>query len=377
MPPTNDILTIEQSSANERIMYIGRKDRSFWKSRNIHWLSPTWSDYSGYLPNDAIISDIAAHPTNEDIVYIAQSNRIYKSILGGDIIYGSSIPAWTNISGSLPDIPINCILYDKSQPYESLYIGTDAGVFYKDGTMADWVQYNDGMPSAAIVYDLEMHYDWMSDNTLKAGTYGRGLWEAEAWPTSPVYAVADNTIAWPGEFIKFHPKYIGDPSDFYWYFGPYAQPITSEEECPQVMFYQPGVYDVKLMVKFKDHYETVKMYDFITVIDKNYQQWKSQQIQANIVESEHIRTGNLADNMKIYPNPTCDFVNISLDTKENIKGNVNIYNVSGTLVEKRENCDLSASPLRIDLSANEKGIYLLKIEMENEIVTGKISLVKE
>jgi len=143
------------------------------------------------------------------------------------------------------------------------------------------------------------------------------------------------------------------------------------------MFYQPGVYDVKLMVKFKDHYETVKMYDFITVIDKNYQQWKSQQIQANIVESEHIRTGNLADNMKIYPNPTCDFVNISLDTKENIKGNVNIYNVSGTLVEKRENCDLSASPLRIDLSANEKGIYLLKIEMENEIVTGKISLVKE
>ena len=58
---------------------------------------------------------------------------------------------------------------------EGLYIGTDIGVFYTDASMTDWIPYQNGLPNV-LVNDLEISY---RDNTLWAGTYGRGLWATD------------------------------------------------------------------------------------------------------------------------------------------------------------------------------------------------------
>lgn len=80
---------------------------------------------------------------------------------------------WINISYNLPNIPINCIQY-QPQSLDVLYIGTDMGVYYTTTKQKQWLPYNEDLPNT-IVNDLEVN---LVTYTLRAATFGRGLWEA-------------------------------------------------------------------------------------------------------------------------------------------------------------------------------------------------------
>ena len=68
---------------------------------------------------------------------------------------------------------------------ETLYIGTDLGVFIKDSTINDWNNYNYGSLPNVIVNELEIQYP---SNKLLAATFGRGLWSIDLLITSPPIA---------------------------------------------------------------------------------------------------------------------------------------------------------------------------------------------
>jgi photosystem II stability/assembly factor-like uncharacterized protein len=130
---------------------------------------------SGTIQNYANLSGLAVDPTNPDKVFITVSGYT-----AGDKVYmkpgiGQN---WINYSGSLPNIPVNCIVYQNGSN-EGLYIGTDIGVFYTDGSMNDWIPYQTGLPNV-VVTDLEISY---YDNKLWAGTFGRGLWKTDLYTT--------------------------------------------------------------------------------------------------------------------------------------------------------------------------------------------------
>jgi hypothetical protein len=80
----------------------------------------------------------------------------------------------TNISGNLPNVPVNCIIYQNNSP-DRLYIGTDIGVFVSDYNSAYWEPYGDDMPKLVIT-ELEI---FEPDNKLIAATYGRGIWKTD------------------------------------------------------------------------------------------------------------------------------------------------------------------------------------------------------
>ena len=130
----------------------------------------TWNYIKPGLPNYNI-TDIAVSTTNADRAWVTFSdynntNKVYETIDAG--------VSWTNISGSnLPGLPVNCIVYQGGAK-DDLYIGTDVGVYHKDNTMTEWVQYSNGLPNV-IVKELEVHYD---EGTISAATYGRGVWES-------------------------------------------------------------------------------------------------------------------------------------------------------------------------------------------------------
>ena len=54
-----------------------------------------------------------------------------------------------------------------------IYVGTDVGVFYKKDSDITWQYYGTGMPNTQVS-DLEIYYP---TGKLRAGTYGRGIWE--------------------------------------------------------------------------------------------------------------------------------------------------------------------------------------------------------
>ena len=95
----------------------------------------------------------------------------------GDKVWYSSDKGqnWNNISGSLPNLPVNCIVVDPDRTDHSVYVGTDAGVFYRDDNLSDWVPYFHGLPNT-VVEDLEIE-----NGKLIAGTHGRGVWKTNLY----------------------------------------------------------------------------------------------------------------------------------------------------------------------------------------------------
>lgn len=128
----------------------------------------SWSSIT--LPQDGNVKSIEIHPTNSAEVYIAYSGylagKVYKSTDSGT--------NWTNITGSLPNIPTHQIRYKTGSTDGELFLATDLGVYYRTNTSGSWVKLDTGLPNV-IVYDIEIHY---GTEKLRAATYGRGVWEA-------------------------------------------------------------------------------------------------------------------------------------------------------------------------------------------------------
>lgn len=172
---TKKIDEIAISLSNPDVMYIaGPGIGKFYRCDNANAPSPSWTDKSANLPGGTMIKDIEIDPTNPDKVWIAQDQRIYESLNGGD--------SWTDISGSLPQISLNTIICDKTNG-NALYIGMDVGVYYKDPGMPDWEDFSVGLPNVEVT-ELEITYGsenqpQENSNLLRAGTWGRGVWQSE------------------------------------------------------------------------------------------------------------------------------------------------------------------------------------------------------
>jgi hypothetical protein len=54
-----------------------------------------------------------------------------------------------------------------------IYIGTDAGVYYRRDGFPIFIPYKVGLPNV-IIDELEIHY---GTKKITAATYGRGLWQ--------------------------------------------------------------------------------------------------------------------------------------------------------------------------------------------------------
>ncbi len=180
---------LEQSPANVDILYVVRSG-SLKRTDNANDASPSWTICA--LPGGSTPTDLEAHPTDPSIVYATAGTKVYKSTDKG--------VTWTSISGTLPSVNINCIVYDKTSN-EGLYIGNKTNVFYKDASLSDWVPFITGLPPVDV-RELEIFYDPVtpSNNRIKAATYGRGLWQSDLYnifavnpPNQNVACVAGST----------------------------------------------------------------------------------------------------------------------------------------------------------------------------------------
>lgn len=125
-----------------------------------------WADISEGLP-DRWITQAAFDPHNEEGIFVAcsgfrwdeqQPHVFYSDDLGN---------SWENISGDLPDLPVNCLLPDPDIPGQ-IVIGTDGGVFITETGGETWSILGDGMPAVPVI-DIKLHPE---ARTLIAGTYG-------------------------------------------------------------------------------------------------------------------------------------------------------------------------------------------------------------
>lgn len=254
-----DMRVLEQSPVNSDILYAARYDNKFFRTDNCKDAEPTWFDLTGSLPESGGINDIECDPFNESIVYISQNNKIYKSLDLGI--------TWENITLSLPDIAYTSIAAYRNA-HDGLYVSSDLGVFYRDSFTQDWIMFSDGLPLDASVTEIEIFYDSNNpaEDIIRAGTYGRGLWESDMYHSTPVADfITDNTVVPPGCSLTFTDLSSGVPTNWHWTFEG-ATPSTSTERNPSGIIYEgTGIFQVKLVVSNEAGSDSVTFTDYITV----------------------------------------------------------------------------------------------------------------
>jgi hypothetical protein len=88
----------------------------------------------------------------------------------------------------------------------------------------------------------------------------------------------------------------------------------------------------------------------------------------------NINENNFDNEIKLYPNPTNSFVNLKIQNKESEKLLVEITNINGQLIYKKQYNKTANSTIKIDLSSYPKGIYLIKIRTDKFVKVSKLVL---
>lgn len=150
----------------------------------------SWTRSRG-LP-DRPITQIAVDRSNQRIAYVAiagfnpatprNPGHLFKTTNAGQ--------TWTDISGNLPDLPVNSVILDPSYP-NTLYVGTDIGAFVTYNGGNRWSKLGGGFPNVSV-WQLDLNPS-DTKRVLVAGTHGRGAFRLDD-PSLPVPALVISKV---------------------------------------------------------------------------------------------------------------------------------------------------------------------------------------
>lgn len=154
-------------TSNPSVMYATSSSQVFLSTDG----GATFTNKTSGLPNKTITS-VYVHPDDENIAVLTFSgfgtDKVYKTTNMGN--------SWFSIHGNLPDSPVNDILIytENSGNPNTYFVGTDVGVFLSQDNGNHWDELYNGLPNTVI-----LHLDYSPSNQmLRAGTHGRGVFEA-------------------------------------------------------------------------------------------------------------------------------------------------------------------------------------------------------
>ena len=235
-------------------------DKNIWRTEN---KGESWIPITTGLPiSTSVITYIAVSQYDPLTIWVTLSNytanrKVYTSHDGGN--------SWTNYSDGLPNVPVNTIVVEYNSNL-GLYVGTDLGVYYRNKDMDTWEDFSSGLPNV-IVNELEIFYP---DKKLRAGTYGRGLWETDLYEpeTPPLYAEfsrsrTEGCIEGTFKFIN----HSSDSDSLKWILeGAATITFPSSKDTALVTYDQIGDKQIGLIAFRDGNSDTLIRSDFVTVI---------------------------------------------------------------------------------------------------------------
>ncbi|MBL0012208.1 MAG: hypothetical protein IPP30_00120 [Flavobacterium sp.] len=153
----------------------------------------TFVNIKNGLPSNSI-TDVAFDPTDDATIIVTYDS--YQN--NGQKIYvtHNSGLTWQNITYNLGNMPIYSVVIDHTND-STIYAGAAIGIYKKTMEATTWTLYNTDLPNVAIE-DLEISY---GSNTIKAATWGRGLWEYSLANRNTFPAIVKTSITHPPTFM--------------------------------------------------------------------------------------------------------------------------------------------------------------------------------
>ncbi|MBL7829263.1 MAG: hypothetical protein JNJ57_21690 [Saprospiraceae bacterium] len=197
-PRFHTVSCLTESPLVPEKLIAGTSDGNVWRRE------PTggWVKINGTLP-DRYVTSVHCSPTLPNRLFVTHSGyrdnesipRIHRSDDNG--------ATWVNISGDLPQAPINDLFVMPGQADAVLFVATDAGVYFTKNFGTNWERLGSNMP-VIPVFDLE-------DNPVKkelvAATFARGIWTMKfdsifAQSPVPTISITGSITTETGEGIR-------------------------------------------------------------------------------------------------------------------------------------------------------------------------------
>ncbi len=141
----------------------------FYISHDALNINPTFTLTT--LPISSTSTDIVISSADTNLIFVILTSKVYKSTDGG--------LSFTDYTGTLPSVTQLKLFIDDYSTNNNLYIGNSLGVYYRNNSMSDWINYSGVLPSIASITDFMYFNDGGVDARLYVSYFGRGVWETK------------------------------------------------------------------------------------------------------------------------------------------------------------------------------------------------------
>ncbi len=301
--------------------------------------------------NDEWFQSIAVSNVNPNKIWIAMSgfdanNKLKMTTDGGG--------TWTEYATGLPNIPLNCIIYENSSN-DGLYVANDLGVYYRNASMSAWEPFMTNLPNVSVRW-LEINY---KGNKIRAGTWGRGLWESDLFCEPAGDLTLSNTTTTSPMFYGTRDNIYSTASDI----GT-GNTITAGTNV---------IYKAGNKIYLQNGFRSASGGDFHAYIDpcggypammiSNHSN-KGNSLSSNNLsiastEKQQLISNNLDKILfDIYPNPNTGQFTLAINNEVSQPANVSIINTVGSSIYESKITDTQTI---IDLSRYAKGLYNVRL----------------
>jgi hypothetical protein len=126
------------------------------------------------VPAGAVVTGLAIHPTNRNIVMATYSNYGIQNIYLTNNATANN-PSWTVVERNLSDLSIRSAAIAEVDGEDFYMVGTARGLYSTtDPTSTDWIREAPNQIGFALVSNLNYR---PADNKLLVGTHGNGMYE--------------------------------------------------------------------------------------------------------------------------------------------------------------------------------------------------------
>jgi len=188
------LTTIAVAPTDSNTVYVGTSDSRVQVTTNA---GASWTDRSAGLPR-RFITQVASDPASSTTAYVTLSG--FSGFLGdtqGHVFKTTDGAAsWSDISGDLPNIPVNDIVIDPDQT-NTVYVATDIGVFQTTDGGTSWTPLGSGLPTVAVL-GLKLH---RASRTLRAATHGRSAWDLALGVPGPGVGLSPTSLEFGNQTV--------------------------------------------------------------------------------------------------------------------------------------------------------------------------------
>lgn len=182
------VSSIGISLQDDNIRIFGLRTGGLWGTMNgsatLVDLDPTNAVPSGFISRTVI------DPNNSTTAYVTIANYAVNNVYRTTNL-NASPPTWTNISGTLPRVPVSAFFIDPANS-NILYAGTDIGVYVSPDGGTTWNSFGTGFPRVAVFDILKA-----PGNTIRIATHGRGMWQIPAFSPAALPVTIGGRVTTP------------------------------------------------------------------------------------------------------------------------------------------------------------------------------------